>query len=83
MAKKKAKPKAKAPRHQTDRTPKKRSAPDWTPKFLKALASTSNIRAACVAAKVPILIDEGKDRGGGRGKSAYLPGQVHFGFWET
>lgn len=30
----------------------KRSAPDWGPAFLEALAGTANIRAACRAAKV-------------------------------
>jgi hypothetical protein len=41
----------------TNRTPKKgaprkRSAPDWAPRFLAALAGCANIRAACAAAGV-------------------------------
>lgn len=44
MAKKKA----------TDATPKKRkrSKPDWAPAFLRRLAETSNIKAACAAAGI-------------------------------
>lgn len=43
MAKKKGRTKA---------TPKKRSAPDWMPRFLACLRDTSNIRASCEAAGV-------------------------------
>jgi hypothetical protein len=44
----KKKPKAR----RTNRAPKKRSAPDWAPKFLRKLAETANVRASCAAAGV-------------------------------
>ncbi len=37
----------------TNDTRKGKSARDWAPRFLKALAATANIKAACEAAKVP------------------------------
>lgn len=36
----------------TKRTAKKRSKPDWAPRFLVKLAATANIRAACKAASI-------------------------------
>src|ERR1019366_9058655 len=36
----------------TGRTPKKRSVPDWAPRFLRVLASAANILHACQLAKV-------------------------------
>ena len=36
----------------TKRTPKRRSAPDWAPRFLVALADSANIRASAAAAGI-------------------------------
>lgn len=36
----------------TNRTPKKRTKPDWAPRFLRKLSVTSNISAACKAAGI-------------------------------
>lgn len=36
----------------TNKAPKKRSRPDWAPRFLEALCETANISAACAAAGV-------------------------------
>jgi hypothetical protein len=37
---------------QTKQTPKKRSKPDWVPRFLAEVSASANIKAACAAAGV-------------------------------
>jgi hypothetical protein len=41
-----------ATKSRTKRTPKKKTAPDWTPSFLCALRESANIKSSCAAAGI-------------------------------